>query len=201
MSTVGTSYLPGLFLYPTSRKCILTTYSATDAFTNHPFSAYMHDPTVYEDPDVFRPERFIRDGKPDFSAAPDPAKFIFGFGRRYVTGITTNTSDICSPQCVSWYPHGRICPGRHFGMNGLFINVASVLHVFDITPPVDEEGQAIKIEPRLTNGLLWYVNPKTLIVLLSHSCSVASYPADCRCTIKPRSTQAETLILEAQSFH
>lgn len=57
----------------------------------------MHDPTVYEDPDVFRPERFIRDGKPDFSAAPDPAKFIFGFGRRCVTGITTNTSDICSP--------------------------------------------------------------------------------------------------------
>ena len=56
----------------------------------------------------------------------------------------------------------RICPGRHFGMNGLFINVASVLHVFNITPPVDEKGQEIKIEPRLTSGLLWYVNRKVL---------------------------------------
>ncbi|KAI1791791.1 cytochrome P450 [Ganoderma leucocontextum] len=119
-------------------------------------AACMHDPNVYEDPDVFRPERFIRDGKLDFSTAPDPAKFTFGFGR-------------------------RICPGRHFGMNGLFINVASVLHVFNITPPVDEKGRVIKIEPQLTNGLL-------------------CYPADCRCTITPRSAQAETLIREAQSF-
>ncbi|PIL24686.1 cytochrome P450 [Ganoderma sinense ZZ0214-1] len=119
-------------------------------------AAYMHDPNVYEDPDIFRPERFIRDGRLDFSAAPDPAKFIFGFGR-------------------------RICPGRHFGMNGLFINVASVLHVFNITPPVDEKGQVIKIEPQLTSGLL-------------------CYPADCRCTIKPRSAQAEALIHGTRVF-
>ena len=42
----------------------------------------MHDPAVYDDPDEFRPERFIRDGKLDFTHAPDPASFIFGFGRR-----------------------------------------------------------------------------------------------------------------------
>nr|VWO95057.1 N/A [Ganoderma boninense] len=95
-------------------------------------SAYMHDPTVYEDPDAFRPERFIRDGKLDFSTAPDPAKFVFGFGR-------------------------RICPGRYFAENGLFINVASALHVFDISPPLDNDGQAIKILPQTTDGLLWYV--------------------------------------------
>ncbi|KAI1791793.1 cytochrome P450 [Ganoderma leucocontextum] len=117
-------------------------------------SAYMHDPNVYEDPDVFRPERFIRDGRLDFSTTPDPAKFIFGFGR-------------------------RICPGRYFAENGLFINVASALHVFNITPPVDEKGQIIKIKPQTTDGLL-------------------CYPADCRCTIKPRSAQAEGLIHEAQ---
>ena len=63
------------------------------------FSAYMHDPNVYEDPDVFQPERFIRNGKLDFSIAPDPAKFIFGFGRRYETDVTRTspsmlTSDI-----------------------------------------------------------------------------------------------------------
>ncbi|KAI1791790.1 cytochrome P450 [Ganoderma leucocontextum] len=123
----------------------------------HNGRACMHDPDVYEDPDVFRPERFIRDGRLDFSTAPDPAKFIFGFGR-------------------------RMCPGRYFAENGLFINVASALHVFDITPPVDENGRVIKIEPQVTEGLL-------------------CYPVDCRCTIKPRSAQAEALINEAQSFH
>ncbi len=45
--------------------------------------ACMHDPEVYEDPHVFRPERFIRDGKLDLSGR-DPAPFIFGYGRRHV---------------------------------------------------------------------------------------------------------------------
>ena len=42
----------------------------------------MQDPNVFQDPEAFRPERFIRDGKLDFSAAPDPVRFSFGFGRR-----------------------------------------------------------------------------------------------------------------------
>ena len=31
----------------------------------------------------------------------------------------------------------RICPGRHFGLDSLFIHLASMLHVFDILPPPD----------------------------------------------------------------
>lgn len=50
------------------------------AFTGR---ACMHDPAVFEDPDEFRPERFIRDGKLDVSAR-DPSAFAFGFGRRCV---------------------------------------------------------------------------------------------------------------------
>jgi len=36
------------------------------------------NPEIYDEPESFRPERFI-DGKP-----LDPRQLIFGFGRRYV---------------------------------------------------------------------------------------------------------------------
>ena len=45
--------------------------------------ACMHDPAVFEDPNEFRPERFIRDDKLDVSVR-DPSAFAFGFGRRCV---------------------------------------------------------------------------------------------------------------------
>lgn len=40
------------------------------------------DEEQYPDPDSFRPERFLRDGKIDPDVR-DPATFGFGFGRRY----------------------------------------------------------------------------------------------------------------------
>ncbi|RPD61603.1 cytochrome P450 [Lentinus tigrinus ALCF2SS1-7] len=112
--------------------------------------ACMHDPEVYVNPDEFHPERFIRDGKLDPSIR-DPVNFVFGFGR-------------------------RICPGRHFAEDSLFINVASVLHTFDITPPLDEHEQPIKVVPDMTDGLL-------------------SYPENVQCIIKPRSPEAASLIM------
>ncbi|PIL29136.1 cytochrome P450 [Ganoderma sinense ZZ0214-1] len=93
--------------------------------------ACMHDPTVYEDPDAFRPERFIRDGKLD-PAVQDPTSFVFGFGR-------------------------RICPGRHFATASLFINVASVLHAFDITPALDADGRPVAIKHTQTPGFISFV--------------------------------------------
>ena len=57
--------------------------------------ACMRDPTAYEDPEEFRPERFIRDGKLDPSVR-DPSAFVFGFGRRYVRLRSV------SPECNHW---------------------------------------------------------------------------------------------------
>ncbi|KAI0697651.1 cytochrome P450 [Cerioporus squamosus] len=115
--------------------------------------ACMQDPEVYPEPEVFRPERFIRDGKLDVTGVRDPFQFTFGFGR-------------------------RICPGRYFAESAVFINVAMALHVFDITLPVDDAGDPIKIVPSMTDGIL-------------------TYPQDCRCTIKPRSPEAAQLILKS----
>ncbi len=40
----------------------------------------LHDPTVYDQPFEFKPERFIRTESKE--PEPDPYKSVFGFGRR-----------------------------------------------------------------------------------------------------------------------
>lgn len=47
----------------------------------------------------------------------------------------------------------RICAGRHLALPSLFINIASLLHVFDVNLPLDENGQQIPIEYEEGHGL------------------------------------------------
>ncbi|TBU62200.1 cytochrome P450 [Dichomitus squalens] len=112
--------------------------------------AILNNPEEYPVPDNFVPDRFLRDGKPNLSIR-DPATVAFGFGR-------------------------RICPGRYFADETMFIFVASVLHTFNISPALDDKGQSIQVRPLLTTSLTAYLE-------------------DCRCMIRPRSIQAETLIV------
>ncbi|KAJ8463546.1 hypothetical protein ONZ51_g10187 [Trametes cubensis] len=109
----------------------------------------MHDPEHYLNPEVFDPGRFLKDGKLNEDIL-DPATVMFGSGR-------------------------RICPGRHFADNSLFINIASLLHVFDIKPAVDERGATIPVKYSMTSGLVSMVEPF-------------------ECSFQPRSTAAEALI-------
>ena len=46
----------------------------------------------------------------------------------------------------------RICPGRYFALSSLFITVASVLHVFDIAPPLDDWGHPVRATYGMTEG-------------------------------------------------
>ena len=39
----------------------------------------LHDPAVYPDPEAFKPERYLAN---DQDGTFDPAKAVFGFGRR-----------------------------------------------------------------------------------------------------------------------
>ncbi|KAI0662146.1 cytochrome P450 [Cubamyces menziesii] len=114
--------------------------------------ACLHDPETFAQPHEFNPDRFVRDGKLD-PGVLDPASLVFGFGR-------------------------RICAGRYFADSMLYIAIASLLHVFEIGPPLDNEGHPIKISYDSTDGFL-------------------SYPVDCRCTFKPRSSKAADLIMTA----
>jgi len=94
--------------------------------------AMMHDPAVYESPELFMPERFLpRLGK---APEPDPKRAVFGFGR-------------------------RICPGRHFADAVMWLTIVSVLATFEILPPVDENGNKIKQDISL--GEEWSTAPST----------------------------------------
>ena len=76
------------------------------------FRVILHDPALYPEPDIFRPERFLN---PDGSLRDDPIlTSAFGFGK-------------------------RICPGRHIVDATLFISVASLLSVFNIERGIEGE--------------------------------------------------------------
>jgi cytochrome P450 len=81
--------------------------------------AILHDPEVYPDPEVFKPERFLNE---DGSLREDPAmSLVFGIGK-------------------------RVCPGRHLVDATLFIVASSVLSVFDIKKAKDENGHDIPVK-------------------------------------------------------
>ena len=93
----------------------------------------LHDEEVYPSSDVFDPSRYLRaDGtlNPD---APDPAEIMFGFGR-------------------------RICPGRYFAIEQVWLVIAQVLAVYNIEKAVDDAGKVIEPEWGYTSGLARYVS-------------------------------------------
>lgn len=85
--------------------------------------AALHDPTRYNDPDTFRPERFLPPEN-----APDSAGFAFGFGR-------------------------RACPGEAVAHASLFCTLASILAVFDVAMPVGEDGEPIRPKMLWSSGV------------------------------------------------
>ncbi|KAK0484583.1 cytochrome P450 [Armillaria novae-zelandiae] len=82
----------------------------------------LHDENDFPEPDEFRPERFT-DGHKLFKDIPDPRDFAFGYGR-------------------------RICPGRHFAESNLWMNIATLLSVYNIRYPVDANGLEQKQDPK-----------------------------------------------------
>ncbi|KAF8512831.1 hypothetical protein BU17DRAFT_69025 [Hysterangium stoloniferum] len=48
----------------------------------------------------------------------------------------------------------RICPGRYMAENTVFIAVASILKVFEISKPLDEHGKGIDISNAYTTGAM-----------------------------------------------
>jgi len=109
--------------------------------------AVFYDEAVYPAPSTYDPERFLKDGKLDRSVS-DPEDRIFGSGR-------------------------RVCPGRHFALRTLFLNISCTLATLDIEPL---EGQTL--EGRFHENAI-------------------RYPLPFKCVIRPRSEARLQLIKEA----
>ncbi|KAJ6553610.1 cytochrome P450 [Mycena vulgaris] len=105
--------------------------------------------TVYPDPHLFKPERFLIDSQLN-PAIRDP-EAVFGFGR-------------------------RACPGRHMAWDTLWVMIASMLAVFDISKTVGQDGQSIEPPP-------------------GHISELVVTPLPFKCYITPRSKEAAELIL------
>ncbi|TFK37861.1 cytochrome P450 [Crucibulum laeve] len=97
----------------------------------------LHDPDMYPDPEIFNPERFLKDGdiNPDIR---DPTAAAFGFGR-------------------------RTCPGRFLADECLYILIVSIMAVYNIKSPINNAGDP-PLKPEMTSGIISFPSPFKCII-------------------------------------
>ncbi|KAF2875650.1 cytochrome P450 [Massariosphaeria phaeospora] len=95
---------------------------------------FTRDPTVYHDPESFKPERFSEPYN-----EPSATNVFWGFGR-------------------------RICPGRVLADSSLYLNFVQALAAFDIRKAVDQNGIEIEPVHEFESGIIGRPAPFTVKV-------------------------------------
>ena len=106
--------------------------------------AMSRDPEHYPDPEHFNPDRFLLEGQLNPNIR-DPESFVFGFGRRRVP------FDLYScPYPPTLALSFRICPGRHFADDEVWLMAATVLACFNVTQRGD-----VRPSEKMCSGVVW----------------------------------------------
>jgi hypothetical protein len=86
--------------------------------------AITRDEAIYESPEEFTPEHFLKEGETG-NGTLDPDSYVFGFGRRCAIGaIWPNTTNYVYDQSLSWETFGS----RHT-LRFCRINALDILHL------------------------------------------------------------------------
>lgn len=123
------------------------------------------DPAVYPEPHIFRPERFLESEK-GANVQRDPARISFGFGRRWISYYSFSFApdpafvDIDSVlvailrkiQYASKLDSLDDVIDRSFFQ--MFITVATVLAVFEISKAKDLNGDDVEPEVEYCSNIL-----------------------------------------------
>jgi hypothetical protein len=136
------------------------------------FRAILHDPDIYSSPHVFQPERYLQD-----PPAPDPRKYIFGFGR-------------------------RVCPGIHIAYDSTFINCAGLISVFDFGASDELLASVDAVGGRESPDMWKLFNSSKIVWVLAvfysftliHVVPAYSRPKPFKCSIQLRNDAAKRLL-------
>jgi hypothetical protein len=128
-----------------------------------------HDPSVYESPNEFLPERYEIDPlgrcEGSFKVDQENTRKTMGFGAGR-----------------------RICPGQHLAENSLIINIAKLVWAFSITPGVHSDTGARlaaeeiddAVETQWTNGFLTAPKPFPVAIEIRSAAHQAVVDRECR---------------------
>ncbi|KAH9886918.1 cytochrome P450 [Cubamyces lactineus] len=112
--------------------------------------AMSRDTRYYPNPEQFSPERYLSTEVNDQEGVLLPSSFVFGFGR-------------------------RVCPGQAFAQASIWLAVANIIALFDISKATDRDGNVITPPAEFISGF-------------------TSQPAPFVCRIWPRSVKVVDVI-------
>jgi len=99
---------------------------------------------TFPNPDTYDPNRFLGPGSEGRKEIVD---VVWGWGRRQVA-----LDSIRSAYLIDVFD--RACPGRQLAEATLFISVASLAAVFDISLAKDADGQEVPVSSDFTSGFV-----------------------------------------------